>query len=85
MAESVGAQVFIPDFFGEGNAFSIEKIPPKNDQDGKDLQDFIQGVADPHVAVEKLIAFANTLKGEGFKKIGALGYCWGSVRNGDVE
>ncbi|KAF9650733.1 dienelactone hydrolase [Thelephora ganbajun] len=77
LAETIGAQVFMPDFFGEGNAFGLEKIPPRNERDRRDLQSFIGGIANPPAAAVKLVEFANVLKGEGFKKIGALGYCWG--------
>ena len=69
----------MPDFFGEGNAFGIDKLPPRNEQDKKDLQDFFGGTANPPATAAKLVDFANVLKGEGFKNLGAHGYCWGSV------
>lgn len=70
----------MPDFFGEGGAFGIEKMPPRNEQDKKDLQDFF-AAAKPSATAPRLVDFANVLKGEGFKKIGAIGYCWGNVLN----
>ena len=69
----------MPDFFGEGKAFGIENFPPKNDQDKKDLQDFFGGPASPPATAARLVDFANVLKSEGFKKLGAHGYCWGNV------
>lgn len=79
LAKTLGAKVFMPDFFGEGNTFNIEKFPPKDDNDKKDLQDFFGGVGSPPPAAAKLVDFAHVLKREGFKKIGALGYCWGNA------
>jgi dienelactone hydrolase len=79
LATAVGAQVFMPDFFGEGNEFGIGKLPPKNEQDKKDLDDFFKTFANIPTTVTRLINFAKVLKGEGFKKIGALGYCFGDV------
>ena len=66
------AQIFMPDFFGEGKAFRM-------DQDKKEAQAFLKGTANPPASATRLLDFANLLKGEGFKKIGALGYCWGNV------
>ena len=79
LAKTLGAQVFMPDFFGEGSAFGVEKLPPRNEQDKKDLQAFFGGIASPPSNAARLVDFANVLKGEGFKKIGAIGYCWGNV------
>ena len=78
MAKTSHAQVFMPDFFG-GNPYPLDKFPSKTDQDKKDLQDFFGGSANPPATATKLVDFANVLKGEGFKKVGALGYCWGNV------
>ena len=69
----------MPDFFGEGNALEIEGYPPRNEQDKKKLQNFFTGPASPPSTANRLVDFSNVLKGEGFKKIGALGYCWGNV------
>lgn len=79
LAKASGVQVFMPDFFGEGGTFGIEKLPPRNEQDRKDLQAFFGGTANPPAATAKLVDLANVLKGEGFKKIGAFGQCWGNV------
>ena len=78
-AKTVGAQVFMPDFFGEGNAFPIEKYPPKDDKTKKEVQDFFGGIASPPGTATRLVDYAHVLKGQGFKKIGAIGYCWGNA------
>jgi dienelactone hydrolase len=69
----------MPDFFGKGNEFAVEKFPARNDQDKKDLQEFFGGIANPPATARRLVEFAKVLKGKGFKKIGALGYCFGNV------
>jgi len=76
LAKTLGAQVFVPDFLGE-NVYKLENFPPKSEQEKKDLQNFFRTTANPSVTAVSLVEFANILKGEGFKKIGALGYCWG--------
>jgi dienelactone hydrolase len=80
LAEGVRAQVFMPDFFGEGNAFPIEKFPIKDEQSKKELQDFFAGIANPPATATRLVEFANVLKSRGFKKTGAIGYCWGNTQ-----
>ena len=79
LAKAVGAQVFVPDFFGEGNAPSMDRFPPKSDEDRKYIQEFLEGPANVPATAAKTIAFANVLKSAGFKKIGALGYCFGNA------
>jgi len=69
----------MPDFFGEGKAFKAEDFPPKTEKTKQDLQDFFGGAGNPPVNAAKLVDFANVLKGEGFKKIGVIGYCWGNI------
>lgn len=79
LAKTLGAQIFMPDFFGE-NVFNIKKFPPKNEQEKQDLQNFFGTIATPDAIATKLVDFAEVLKGDGFKKIGALGYCFGNVQ-----
>lgn len=69
----------MPDFFGEGNAFNIENYPPKNDSNKNELQGFLAGTANPPATAARLVNFAKVLKGEGFEKLGAHGYCWGKI------
>lgn len=76
MAKTVGAQVFMPDFFGEGKAYTIEKFENGTKEE---LNAFIGGTANPPRTAARLVKFAEYLRGEGFKKIGALGYCWGNA------
>ena len=79
MAKTVGAQVFMPDFLGEGGVCKLDEVPAKTEQQKKKLQNLFAGTDGPPVIAGRLVDFANVLKGEGFKKIGALGYCWGNV------
>lgn len=78
LAKTVGAKVFMPDFFGEGNAFKIEKYPI-TDETREEFNAFLKGVANPPSTATRLVDFAHVLKSQGFKKIGALGYCWGNA------
>jgi dienelactone hydrolase len=80
LAAVVDAQVFMPDFFGEGNAFNIDKFPIKDEETQKELGAFVGGVANPSITATRLVEFVKVLRGEGFNKIGALGYCWGNSR-----
>lgn len=60
-------------------AFPTSKHPPKSDQDSADLQAFFgpDGAANAPANVGKLVKFAQTLKGNGAKHVGAYGFCWG--------
>ena len=79
LAKTIGAQVFLPDFIGEGNEFKIGNFPPKTEQEKQQLQIFFAGALSPPTIAVKSDNFAKFLKSEGFKKTGALGYCWGNV------
>jgi len=78
LAKATGAQVFMPDFFGEGGELALDRLPPKNEEDKKALQKFFAGSASPPVTAPRLVDFAKVLKAEGVKKTGAIGYCWGA-------
>jgi dienelactone hydrolase len=69
--------VYMPDFFEPDAPFPAENFPPTTDEGKKALQDFFGGTASPPAAVKKLIAFGQTLKSGGAKKVGAYGFCWG--------
>ena len=73
LAKTLGAQVFMPDFLGDGVA--------NLGQSREEIRALFGTLADPPTIAARLAAFAHVLKGEGFKKIGALGYCWGNVCN----
>jgi len=77
LASQLKAQVFMPDFFEPSPPFPGEKFPPQTDEAKQELQDFFGGPASPPKSVSKLLDFAKTLKGDGFKFVGALGFCWG--------
>jgi len=78
LAKATGAQVLMPDFFGEGGELTLDRLPPKNEEDKKALQNFFAGSASPPVTAPRLVELANVLKAEGVKKTGAVGYCWGA-------
>ena len=79
LAKVLGAQVFFPDFIGEGNECKIETFQPGTEEGKKQVQSFHTGPNSPPITAGRFVDFANVLKGEGFKKIGAIGYCWGNV------
>lgn len=77
LAKALGVKVFMPDFLGK-NTFPIDKFPVKDEDTRKELQEFIGGPANIPITADKLDKFAKALKSDGFKKTGALGYCWGN-------
>ncbi|KAF8213481.1 Alpha/Beta hydrolase protein [Mycena galopus ATCC 62051] len=77
IASTLKTVVYLPDFFEPDKPFPSENFPPSTEEGKKSLQEFFGGTANPGKAVEKLIAFANTLKSDGAKKVGAYGFCWG--------
>ena len=79
MANTTGAQVLMPDFLGEGGEFTVDNYPPKTEEDRRALQKLFSGPDSPPETALKLSDFANLLKAEGFRKTGAIGYCWGNV------
>ncbi|EAU92634.2 dienelactone hydrolase [Coprinopsis cinerea okayama7 len=77
IADSLKTTVYMPDFFEPEEAFSIEKFPPRHDQDKQDLQDFFGGIASPPATTKKLTTFGAYLKSQGHKKVATYGFCWG--------
>ncbi|KAJ6501683.1 Alpha/Beta hydrolase protein [Mycena vitilis] len=90
LASALNTVVYMPDFFGKGNAFSTENFPPTT-QEGKDkLNGFFGDTA--YKARENLVIFGQHLKakelqlkaagGEAvtvnkYTKVGLYGFCWG--------
>jgi len=70
----------MPNFFEPKEPFLTSKHPPKSDQDRSDLQAFFgpDGAAYPPNNIGKLTKFTETLKSNGYKYVGAYGFCWGS-------
>ncbi|KAG6919574.1 hypothetical protein DXG01_004237 [Tephrocybe rancida] len=67
----------MPDFFEPNAPFSADKVPPKSEQDRRDLQDFFGGTASPPAAIKKLGDFGRILRTNGAKNVAAYGFCWG--------
>ena len=67
----------MPDFFEPHEPFSLSKFPPKTPEAKAEIQEFFGGPAKPDLAAQKLKKFAQALKTDGAKKVGAYGYCWG--------
>lgn len=79
MAKSVGARVFIPDFLGD-QIFSLEEYLIGGEKIKERIRTLSKGVGNPLETAARLVNYAEVLKGQGFKKIGAIGFCWGNVR-----
>lgn len=71
-AKEAGATVYLPDFFGG------EVVSPETMEGGKfDIKAFI-GRNSKSIRFPEVESFAKSLKQEhGFKKLGAIGFCWG--------
>ncbi|KAI0724185.1 hypothetical protein C8T65DRAFT_625701 [Cerioporus squamosus] len=77
LAEKLGVQVLMPDFFEPGEPWPVDQFPPKTDEEKAKLQQFFGGIANPGNAVEKAINVGKALKSEGVEFVGLYGYCWG--------
>jgi len=80
IASGLKTVVYMPNFFEPNEPFSISKFPPKTDQEKAELQAFFGpgGAAFPAGNIGKLVSFAATLKTNGYKRVGAYGFCWGA-------
>jgi len=80
IASTLRTTVYMPDFFEPKEPFPTSRHPPKDDADKQALQDFFgpDGAANPRANIQKLLKFAETLKADGFKSVGAYGFCWGA-------
>jgi len=77
LAAGLKAQVFMPDFFEPDAPFPMGKHPPVTDEVKAELQAFFAGPASPPKGASRLADIAKVLKDDGFKFVGAIGYCWG--------
>jgi len=80
IASSLKTTVYMPNFFEPKDPFPISKFPPESDQDKADLQAFFgpDGAAFAPNNISKLIKLTQALKSDGYKHVGAYGYCWGA-------
>ncbi|TIB71326.1 hypothetical protein E3Q23_02480 [Wallemia mellicola] len=72
-----GYRVVLPDFF-RGKPFPLEKFPPSNDKDKKELGDFFATIASPSARIPELLNLSNELR-QKHSKLGLVGYCWGAA------
>lgn len=77
VAKALNTRVYMPDFFEPNEPFPASKYPPQTPENKAAIQAFFGGPAKPDVATEKLKKFAQVLKQDGAKKVGAYGFCWG--------
>jgi len=77
IAAGLKARVFMPHFFEPNDPFPVEKHPPTTDEGKAELQTFFGTVANPSKGASRLADVAKTLKNDGFKFVGAVGFCWG--------
>lgn len=68
----------MPDFFEPEQPFDIAGFPPKDDEGKAALQAFFGGIASPPDNVKKATVFGQFLKGNGVKRVGLYGMCWGN-------
>ncbi|EKM60752.1 uncharacterized protein PHACADRAFT_246868, partial [Phanerochaete carnosa HHB-10118-sp] len=77
LAEELGAQVYMPDFFEGDEPWTLDKFPPTKPEDQQKFQEWFAGFANPANHVPRVIKVAETLKSEGVQFIVTYGFCWG--------
>lgn len=78
LGERTGCRVVAIDYF-EGQPWKIEDFPPKNDEEGAKLMEFIHknGSYD-EVIKPKTEWVIDRLKKQGVEEFGSIGFCWGA-------
>ncbi|KAG9099205.1 hypothetical protein FS749_001817 [Ceratobasidium sp. UAMH 11750] len=76
MRRSLDAFVVYPDFFN-GKPHDHNKFPPKNEEEGKELQASFGNAGNWAARLPQMTALADQLHAEGFKFVGPIGFCWG--------
>ncbi|KAG9122574.1 hypothetical protein FRC07_000988 [Ceratobasidium sp. 392] len=76
LAETLDAYVVYPDFFDD-KPWPNEAFPPRNEEEGKKLQEFFGTTANLKDCVEQMGKTADKLRSEGAKHVGTIGFCWG--------
>ena len=77
LSEAMKARVVMPDFF-RGKPWPNEAFPPRNEEEGKKLQEFFSTVAEFNGRLQDLNTVTNALKSQGVQKFGLYGTCWGA-------
>jgi hypothetical protein len=78
LADALGAEVYMPDFFAPAAPWPTDEFPPKTNEQSEALQAFFGGPASPSDGAVKLRLLAEALKADGAVKVGAFGFCWGA-------
>ncbi|KAG9100397.1 hypothetical protein FRC06_004173 [Ceratobasidium sp. 370] len=76
LAETLDAFVVYPDFFDD-QPWPNEAFPPRNEEEGKKLQQFFGEAANLDNRLAELTTLADQLRTEGAKFVGTVGFCWG--------
>ncbi|KAG8829591.1 hypothetical protein FRC17_006359 [Serendipita sp. 399] len=76
LAETLGARVYMPDFFF-GKPYPLDEHPPKNEEQKKNFSNFFATSASPDNVLPGLLDLANQLRKEGASKLFVYGFCWG--------
>jgi hypothetical protein len=79
LAAALGAEVYMPDFFAPAPPWPADQFPPTTDEQKAKLQEFFGGPAAPPKSAEALRRIAEQLKKDGAAKVGAFGFCWGTL------
>lgn len=75
-AQEIDATVYLPDFFG-GEVITEDMLFDPEKFKELDLQGYMQRNS-KEVRAESVLGFAGWLRSEmGYKRVGAVGYCWG--------
>jgi hypothetical protein len=69
----------MPNFFEPGEPFTLDRFPPKTDEDKAALGAFFTGPANLTANAAKLKRFAEALKADSIKRVGVYGFCWGML------
>lgn len=76
-AAETNASVYLPDFFG-GEVLDAEALTDSEKRKNFDLGAFI-GRNSKEIRFPEIVAATKALRAQGFKKIGAIGFCYGGV------
>lgn len=76
-AKEIDATVYLPDFF-DGEVISPDTLSDPEKRKNFDLMAFI-GRNGKDIRYPSMVKVAEALRAKGYKKIGAIGFCYGGV------